>query len=361
MSSRVFNFYSGPAALPADVLERAAEEMLSFGGTGMSVMEISHRSDAFLGVLRSAERRLRDLLSVPDGYHILFMQGGASMQFSMVPMNFLAGGAADYVVTGTWSDKACRRAADFGKANVIADTYSSNGNDVPRQEDLRFTQEARYVHYVSNETIAGLEFDYDLDGEGLPVVCDASSNILSRPIDVEKYAMIYAGAQKNIGPSGVTVVIVRNDFLESAAEPYSGVLSYRSFADNESMPNTPNTWGVYIINLVCEWLQDRGGVEGIAKLNAAKADLLYSAIDSSDGFYTSPVARRARSRMNVTFRLPSVELEETFCRAAAGAGLVGLKGHRSVGGVRASIYNAMPLEGVEKLVDFMESFARLRR
>lgn len=357
MTSRVFNFYSGPATLPLPVLEKAQSELTDFRGTGMSVIELSHRSDAFLSVLRSAERRLRSLLRLPDNYHVLFLQGGASLQFSMVPMNFLAGGSADYVITGTWSEKARKAASQFGTANVINQIPVDGCVSVPNAEELRPTAGANYIHYVSNETIDGVEFPYDLDGLGTPVVCDASSNILSRPIEIEKYSLIYAGAQKNIGPSGVTVVIVRDEFLERCRGKQRGVLSYNSFAENESMPNTPNTWGIYIIDLVCEWLEQQGGVEAISAVNDAKAKLLYEAIDGSDGFYQGTVDDSARSRMNVTFRLASAELETAFCDGAKNAGLVGLKGHRSVGGIRASIYNAFPLEGVERLAEYMKDFS----
>jgi phosphoserine aminotransferase len=272
-------------------------------------------------------------------------------------MNFLAGGSADHVITGTWSEKACTRAAEFGMASVAFSTKADGFSRIPSPDGLRLSPDAKYIHYVSNETIDGVEFAYDLDGYGVPVVCDASSNILSKPIDIEKYAFIYAGAQKNIGPSGVTVVIIREDFLESCRGRWEGVLSYCSFADNGSMPNTPNTWGIYIIDLVCAWLQEQGGVSGIAEINERKAKLLYSAIDNSDGFYTGTAEAAARSRMNVTFRLPSEELDAAFCREAQTKGLIGLKGHRSVGGIRASIYNAFPLEGVERLVEHMSDFA----
>ena len=319
MTDRVFNFYSGPAVLPEPVLRRAQAEMLAHGQSGMSVMEMSHRSEAFLTILRSAQSRLRQLLNLPDNYHVLFLQGGASMQFSMLPMHFLAGGSADYVVTGTWSRKALDRARQFGNPQNVTPDGENGFTRIPRQEDLRFSGDAKYVHYVSNETIHGVEFDYDLDGSGIPVICDASSNILSKPIDIEKYALIYAGAQKNIGPSGVAVVIVKDEFLRTAQPPYEGVLSYASFADNESMPNTPNTWGIYIIDLVCEWLQQQGGVEAIARRNREKAEMIYSAIDNSEGFYTGNAEKHARSRMNVTFRLPDSELENEFCKQAAEA------------------------------------------
>jgi phosphoserine aminotransferase len=275
----------------------------------------------------------------------------------MVPLNFLTtGGPADYIITGTWSQKARQRAEDFGAVNAVENADGSCTR-APTQTELKLSEDARYVHYVSNETIHGIEFPYDLDGGGVPVVCDASSNILSRPIEMEKYAMIYAGAQKNLGPSGVTLVIVREDFLETASKGINGVLAYRSFAENDSMPNTPNTWGVYLIDLVCKWLEEAGGLQAIGTLNARKASALYAAIDRSDGFYRGSVDVDSRSRMNVTFRMPSVELEDRFCSRAAEIGLVGLRGHRSVGGVRASMYNAFPFEGVERLVEYMNDFA----
>jgi phosphoserine aminotransferase len=361
MSERAFNFYSGPAVLPTAVLEQARAEMLSFNGSGISVMEISHRSDEFVAVLRSAEDRIRALLRIPENYRILFLQGGASLQFSMVPMNFLNCGSADYIVNGAWGKKASSRAVEFGKVNILSSPEVGGYSLIPSQDELNFSPDAKYIHYVSNETIDGVEFSYDLDGFGVPVVCDASSNILSKPIDVEKYSLIYAGAQKNIGPSGVTVVIVRDEFLETSRGRQQGVLSYCSFADNGSMPNTPNTWGVYMIDLVCAWLQEQGGVEAISEINRKKAELLYTAIDNSDGFYTGAAAPSARSRMNVTFRLPSEELDAAFCREAQANGLIGLKGHRSVGGIRASIYNAFPIEGVERLVDHMIDFAGRNR
>jgi len=361
MTERVFNFSAGPAILPKAVLKAAREEMLSFRGSGMSVMEMSHRSDRFGAVLEAAESGLRRLLRVPESYFILFLQGGASLQFSMLPMNFLAGGVADYVITGAWGVKAFEEARKFGSPRAVFSGEESGFTVVPIENELRFGPDANYIHYTSNETIEGVEFKYDIDGGGIPVVCDASSNILSKPIDVEKYALIYAGAQKNIGPSGITVVIIRKDLLERSAavtEKLPSLLDYRTFAKHDSMPNTPNTWGIYIISLVCEWLENLGGLPAIEKLNREKAALLYDAIDSSDGYYRGHAARDARSLMNVTFRLPSEELENKFCSEAEAAGLDGLRGHRSVGGIRASIYNAFPKEGVERLVEFMSEFAQ---
>lgn len=359
MTRRVFNFSSGPAVLPVPVLEKARDEMLSLKGIGMSVMEISHRSGHFEAILTSAEQGIRELLMVPDNYRVLFMQGGATLQFSMIPMNFLRSDqAADYIVTGAWGAKALREAERCGKAGALYSTKDSGFTSVPTQDELRFSKDAQYVHYVSNETIDGVEFKYDLDGDGIPIVCDASSNILSKPIDIEKYAIIYAGAQKNIGPSGVTLVIIRNDMLEKVPDDQHSSLDYRHFARSGSMPNTPNTWGIYLIGLVCEWLRDQGGLTAIAKINAEKAKLLFDAIDGSDGFYTGHAEREARSLMNVTFRLPSDEQDDLFCNEAAQLGLDGLRGHRTVGGVRASIYNAFPKEGVETLAEFMKDFSR---
>lgn len=344
--------------MPVSVLERAQSEILSLCGIGMSVMEISHRSKHFEAILSSAEQGIRDLLHVPSNYKILFLQGGARLQFSMIPMNFLAPNEiADYVVTGAWGEMALREAHRCGKAKAIFSTAKTSFTSVPSLDELSFSPTAQYIHYTSNETIDGVEFKYDLDGHGIPVVCDASSNILSKPIDIEKYALIYAGAQKNIGPSGVTVVIIRDDLLTRVPDNQHPMLDYRKIAENGSMLNTPNTWGIYLISLVCEWLKNQGGVEGIAKVNQEKAAILYDAIDSSDGCYQARVDREARSLMNVTFRLPSAELEERFCAEAEAIGLNGLKGHRSVGGIRASIYNAFPKEGVECLVEFMKDFA----
>lgn len=356
-TERIFNFSAGPAVLPTEVLEKAQSELLSLDGIGMSVMEISHRSKHFEPILESAREGIRELLSVPDNYKILFLQGGASLQFSMIPLNFLKT-SADYIVTGAWGVKAVKEARKCGKVNVIFTSEAENFKSVPAQDELNFSPDADYVHYTSNETIEGVEFKYEPDAKGAPVVCDASSNILSKPFDVSKYALIYAGAQKNIGPSGVTLVVIRDDFLEKVPENQHSMLDYRAIAANDSMLNTPNTWGIYIVSLVCEWLKAKGGVPAMQKLNEEKAKILYDAIDASDGFYRPHAARNARSLMNVTFRLPSEELTEKFCAEAAAQGLDGLKGHRSVGGIRASIYNAFPKEGVEKLVEFMRDFAQ---
>ena len=355
---RIFNFSAGPAVMPEPVLQRAREEMMSLGGAGMSVMEVSHRSKHFEPVLHAAEQGLRDLLRVPQNYRILFLQGGATLQFEMVPMNFLPdGGTAEYVVTGAWGEKALAEAKRCGDAKLAFSTLSDGYRTVPSQDELHFPPDASYIHYTSNETIHGVEFKYDLDGHGVPVICDACSNILSKPIDIEKYALIYAGAQKNIGPSGVTVVIIRDDMLDRVPEGQFPMLDYRAIAKNGSMLNTPNTWGIYMVSLVCDWLKGQGGLPTMKVKNEQKAAALYRAIDSSDGFYRGHAERAARSAMNATFRLPSEELEKRFCEEATSQGMDGLAGHRSVGGIRASIYNAFPLEGVERLVQFMSDFA----
>jgi phosphoserine aminotransferase len=358
MTERIFNFSAGPAILPLPVLERAREEMLSVGESGLGIMEISHRSKLFADVLERAEHGIRSLLGVPSGHRILFLQGGATLQFSMVPMNFLpAGGSADYVVTGAWGSKAVKEASRWGRVNVVFNSEQDGFRTVPAQEEIRFDPNAAYVHYTSNETIDGVEFKYDLDGHGIPVICDASSNILSKPIDLEKYALIYAGAQKNIGPSGVTVVIVRDDLLNRQPRDMPALLTYKAIAANGSLLNTPNTWGIYLISLVCDWLSEMGGVSAMELRNREKAAVLYHAIDSSDGFYRGHAERAARSLMNVTFKLSTPELDDKFCAEAESLGMSGLRGHRSVGGIRASIYNAFPKEGVERLVEFMREFS----
>ncbi len=359
MNERIYNFSAGPAVLPAEVLEKAQSELLSINGIGMSVMEISHRSKHFEPILEGARNGIGELLNVPENYKILFLQGGASLQFSMIPLNFLGRDeTADYIVTGAWGKKAVKEAARCGNANVIFSTEDEGFKSVPAQDELNFSPNARYIHYTSNETIEGVEFKYELDAKGIPVVCDASSNILSKPFDIEKYALIYAGAQKNIGPSGVTVVIIRDDLLEQVPANQHSSLDYRAIAAADSMLNTPNTWGIYLVNLVCEHTKKHGGLAAMEKKNEEKAKILYEAIDASDGFYTGHAEKSARSLMNVTFRLPSEKLDEKFASDAAANGLDGLKGHRIVGGIRASIYNAFPKEGVEALVDFMNDFAQ---
>ncbi len=359
MTHRIYNFSAGPAVMPLTVLERARNELLSLGGCGMSVMEISHRSDRFGAILAGAKQGLRDLLNVPDNFRILFLQGGASLQFSMIPMNFLGPGqTADYVTTGFWSRIALTEASRCGSINEIYSSVKTGYRSLPEKGELNFTSGARYIHYVANETIEGVEFKYDIDGGGIPVVCDMSSNILSKPVDFDKYALVYNGAQKNIGPSGVAVVFIREDMLDLIPDGLQTLLDYRSIDANDSMANTPNTWAIYMIGLICEWLKSEGGVTAIQQQNEEKAAILYHTIDSSDGYYTGHAEREVRSVMNVTFRLPTAELDEQFCREAADLGLDGLRGHRSLGGIRASIYNAFPRDGVTALVDFMRVFSQ---
>ena len=356
---RAFNFSPGPAVLPLEVLEEARGELTDWGGSGMSVMEVSHRGKAFVEVASQAEADLRELMSIPPNYKVLFMQGGASAQFSLVPMNLAAQGAtADYLNTGHWSQRAIGEAARYCTVHVAGDSGGSYTR-VPSQAELRFSGSAAYVHYTPNETISGVEFGYVPDTRGVPLVADMSSSILSRPIDVTRFGMIYAGAQKNIGPSGLTVVIVREDLLGSARAETPHVFDYKAIADNQSMLNTPPTFAWYMAGLVFKWLKRAGGVAAIGGRNQAKAAMLYAAIDASR-LYENAVPADARSWMNVTFRLKDPGLDAEFLAAAAAAGLQGLKGHRIVGGMRASIYNAMPIEGVEKLCAFMRGFEQRR-
>ncbi|MDX6270278.1 MAG: phosphoserine aminotransferase [Acidobacteriota bacterium] len=358
MTERIYNFSAGPAVLPVPVLKEAQRDMLALPGVGMSVMEISHRSKTFDEIIGGAEQGLRELMGIPDNYKVLFLQGGASLQFSMIPLNLLAEGqTADYIITGSWGKKALKEAKRVGNVNVAANTEDSRYSRTPEQHELKLTPDAAYVHLTSNETIEGVEWK-DLPEVGdVPLVNDASSNILSRVEPVEKYAMIYAGAQKNMGPSGLTLVIVRDDLLARIPDGLHTMLDYRTHVENDSLYNTPNTWGIYILNLVCKWLKGKGGLSGMQRENEAKAKLLYDAIDATD-FYRGHAAPESRSLMNVTFRLPTEELEKQFVKEATAAQLDGLKGHRSVGGLRASIYNAFPREGVEALVEFMKEFER---
>lgn len=344
--------------MPEPVLRRAAEEMLSVNRSGMSAMEMSHRSPQFGEILDKAEEGLRSILNVPKDYRILFLQGGATLQFSMVPMNLLPeAGFAEYVVTGTWGKKAAGAATSFGGVRTAYSGEQKGFTVIPDQDEMHFSRDAAYVHYVSNETIDGVEFSYDLDGGGIPVVCDASSNILSKPIDVERYGVIYAGAQKNIGPSGVTIVIVRNDLLYGAGRDLPPIFDLAKLAAANSMVNTPNTWGIYLIGLVCDWVAAQGGLTEMKRLGREKAGLLYNVMDSSDGYFKGRAEKNARSMMNVTFDLPSPDLTNKFLAEAEQQGMVSLAGHRSVGGIRASIYNAFPKEGVERLASFMKDFA----
>jgi phosphoserine aminotransferase len=355
---RVFNFSAGPAAIPQEVLERAQNEMLDWRGSGMSVMEMSHRGREFVSIAEKAEQDLRELMEIPSGYKVLFLQGGASAQFAMIPMNLLAGKkSADYINTGAWSKKAIKEAGRFCEVGIAASSETGGFARAPAQGELRLNPEAAYVHYTPNETIGGVEFPYVPDTGSVPLVADFSSTILSRPLDVSRFGLIYAGAQKNIGPAGIAVVIVREDLLGRAPEGTPAMFDYKTHADSGSMYNTPPTYPWYVAGLVFDWLKRNGGLSAMAEVNGRKAKKLYEAIDSS-GFYSNPVELVSRSWMNVPFTLAKPELDAGFLREAAGEGLVTLKGHRSVGGMRASIYNAMPEEGVDALLAFMKEFER---
>lgn len=359
--SRAYNFCAGPAALPLAVLEQARDEMTNWHGKGLSVMEMSHRGDDYQSIAIEAEQDLRDLLEVPANYKILFMQGGASSQFSTIPMNFFRGTPADYqadyIVTGQWSSKAAKEAQRYGKVNIAASTESNNYSSAPSQADLKLNSKANYVHYTPNETIGGVAFDYIPDTGDVPLVADFSSSILSEPLDVSKFGMIYAGAQKNIGPAGLCVVIVREDLLGHTIAGTPTMMDYKVCADNASMYNTPPTYSWYLAGLVFKWLKQQGGLKAMAELNHRKAKKLYSYIDNSD-FYANPVAINNRSLMNVPFSLADSSLDKVFLAESEAAGLLNLAGHRSVGGMRASIYNAVPEEAVDALIAFMQDFAR---
>jgi len=357
-TTRIFNFAAGPAVLPLPVLEEAQRDLVALPGVGMSVMEISHRSKVFDEIIQGAEADFRSLAGVPDGYHVLFLQGGASTQFSMVPMNLLGAGAtADYIVTGSWGKKAVKEAKKVGTVNIAATTEAENFARIPRQDELKLTPGAAYVHMTSNNTIFGTEWKGVPAVGTVPLVCDASSDILSGPIDVAKYGLIYAGAQKNLGPSGVTLVVVRDDLARKGADTLPTMLNYATHVENKSLYNTPPVFGIYILRLVLKWLVANGGLTAMAKVNERKAGKLYAEIDRS-GFFRGHAAKDSRSLMNVTFRLPSEELEQKFIKEATAAGFSGLKGHRSVGGLRASIYNAFPEDGIDALVAFMQDFEK---
>ncbi len=356
--ARIFNFSAGPAVLPEPVLRQAAEEMLDWHGSGMSVMEMSHRGKEFIAIHARAEADLRELLAVPKNYKVLFLQGGAAGQFAIVPMNLLRGRkAADYVHTGYWSKKAISEAKRYCKVNIAASSEDGKFTYAPRQGRWKLDPEAAYVHITSNETIEGVEFHWIPDTGGVPLVTDASSHILSRPLDVGRFGLIYAGAQKNIGPAGLTIVVVREDLIGQALPVTPGVFDYKVQAEADSMSNTPPTYAVYIAGLVFQWLKKLGGLGKMEEINVAKAKLLYDYLDQTE-FYHSPVAKEDRSRMNVPFRLRGDRLDGEFLKQAESHGLTQLKGHRSVGGMRASLYNAMPVEGVKVLVDFMRGFER---
>lgn len=361
MPERVFNFSAGPAVMPLPVLEEAQRNLVALPGVGSSVMELSHRGKPYMAIHADAKARLVSLLNIPDTHDVLFLQGGSRLQFSMIPINLLKGTekTADYILTGSWGKKALEEAVKEGKTNVAWDGKPTNYNCLPKQADLKLTPDAAYVHMTSNETIQGVQFQAEPEVGNVPLVSDLSSDFMSRPVDISKYGLIYACAQKNAGPAGVTVVIIRKDLMEHASSDLPGYLVYRNHSENDSMWNTPPTFGIYLLGLVCKWLQeDMGGLEKIQKQNEAKAKILYDVIDESNGFYIGHALPEDRSMMNVTFKLGDEESEKRFLAEANEVGLTQLGGHRSVGGVRASIYNAMPVEGVEKLRDFMLKFKK---
>jgi phosphoserine aminotransferase len=360
VTQRVFNFAAGPAVLPVPVLEQIQRDLVALPGVGMSILEISHRSKTFESVLAQAEADIRTLAGIPSNYKVLFLQGGASMQFSMVPMNLLtAGTTADYIDSGSWADKAIKEAKKIGTVNVAATTKAENYSRLPRQEELKLTPGAAYVHMTSNNTIEGTEYKELPTVGDVPLVSDTSSDMFSHPIDVPRHALIYSGAQKNMGPAGVTVVIIRDDLLARSQKSMPTMLNYAVHAENGSMYNTPPAFAVYAMGLVMKWLIGQGGLSAIAQINERKAQKLYAEIDRT-GFYRGTAAKDCRSLMNVTFRLATEDLENTFVKESTAAGLDGLKGHRSVGGMRASIYNAFPAAGIDALVQFMQEFERRR-
>lgn len=355
--TRAFNFSAGPATLPEPVLRQAQAEMLEWNGVGASIVEISHRSADFIAVAAQAEADLRTLLSIPDDYAVLFLAGGATTQQALLPLNFAAPGqAVDYVVSGHWGKTAVKQAKPYVAVNVAADGEPGGFRDIPARADWRLSDDAAYVHITANETIHGLEFRDVPDVGAAPLFADFSSNIASEPLDVSKFGLIYAGAQKNLGPVGISVVIVRRDLLERAGQPRADIFDYRSHAARDSMLNTPPTWNWYLLGLTVKWMLDEGGVAEFARRNAAKSALIYQAIDGSGGFYRNDVATAVRSRMNIPFFLPDEELTARFVSESKQAGLLSLKGHKAVGGIRASLYNAMPLAGAQALADFMRDF-----
>lgn len=359
MNKRAYNFNAGPAALPLEVLERAQSEFVDFRESGMSIMEMSHRGPIYESVHKEAQERLLALLGNPKGYKVLFLQGGASTQFAMVPMNFLAQGQqANYVLTGSWADKAVKEAKLIGDTHIAASSEADNFMSMPKLEEISLSENPAYLHMTSNETIGGTQFKQFPNTGSVPLICDMSSDILSRPFDLNQFGMVYAGAQKNLGPSGVTVVIAREDMITNSPKHLPTMLRYSTHTSNDSLYNTPPSFGVYMINEVLKWIEERGGLEGIQVQNREKAGLIYDAIDGSGGFYRGCVDAGSRSDMNVTFRLESEELEKAFIKASEQEGFVGLKGHRSVGGLRASIYNAVPMESCKALVDFMGHFKK---
>ena len=357
MTNRVYNFNPGPAVLPEPVLKEVQENLMALPNVGMSILEISHRSSTFENILNETIENLRKLANIPQNYKILFLGGGASLQFSMVPLNLMPPkNKADYILTGSWSKKAVKEAKRVGTVNIAASTEEENFKRIPKQEELKLDPNASYVHYTSNNTIFGTEWHYIPEVGNVPLVCDMSSDIFSYPFDVSKFGLIYAGAQKNLGPAGVTIVIIREDLLERSQDSLHTMLNYKIHAENNSLYNTPPVFGIYIVGLVAKWLLSIGGLEAIAKINDEKAKLIYDAIDNSNGFYRGHAEKDSRSKMNITFRLPNEDLEKQFVKEATERDLVGLKGHRSVGGLRASVYNAFPIEGAKALVEFMKEF-----
>jgi phosphoserine aminotransferase len=354
--AKKYNFYAGPAILPQEVMKKAQDELLDFNGIGLSIMEISHRSKDFEAVITTAETKIRSLLGVPENYTVMFLQGGASLQFGMIPMNLLKGKKADYVHTGAWAKKAIKEAKLFGTVNMAGSSEDKNFSYIP--ENLKLSPDAQYVHITSNETIGGIQWSKFPETGNVPLVIDMSSDIFSRRIDFKNIGLIYGGAQKNIGPAGVTLVIMRNDLIEACADGLTTMLSYKTHAKEKSLYNTPPCFAIYIIKLVMDWIEGKGGLAAIEKINEQKAQTIYDTIDQSNGYYKGTAALKDRSKMNVTFRLPSEALEEKFVNDAKKVGFIGLKGHRSVGGCRASLYNAMSLAGVSALTKFMEKFAR---
>ena len=364
MEKRIYNFSAGPAVLPEEVLLEAQKELFTLPGVGMSILEISHRSKTYDAIHQEAKENLKKLLDIPDNYSILFLQGGASLQFSMVPLNLMPPkNKADYISTGSWSKKAIKEAKRVGTVNIAATTEEGEGEKkyfkrIPKQNELKLDPDAAYVHYTSNNTIFGTQWQTEPIVGSVPLVCDASSDILYKKIDVKKYGLIYAGAQKNIGPSGVTLVIIRKDLAERSQDSLHTMLNYKIHIENDSLYNTPNTWGIYIINLVGRLLLKNGGLDKMFAINKKKADLLYKCIDESGGYYKGHAEKDSRSLMNITFNLKTADFEKKLIDEATKAGFNGLKGHRSVGGLRASIYNAFPLKGVEDLVSFMMDFQK---
>jgi phosphoserine aminotransferase len=357
MENRIYNFSAGPAILPEEVLKEAQEDLMALPGVGMSILEISHRSKTFDNVMAQTKADIKNLLHISDDYSIMFLQFGASLQFSMVPMNIMPPKyLSDYIVTGVWSKKAVKEAKRVGAVNIAATTEETTFNRIPKQDEIKLSGDASYVHFTSNNTIYGTQFKSEPETRNVPLVCDASSDIFHKKIDVNKYGIIYSGAQKNMGPSGVTMVIFRNDLLERCSDDLPTMLNYKTHVEKDSMFNTPNTFGVYIIGLVAKWLLNMGGLDKMYDTNKHKAGILYDCIDNSNGFYKGHSEKDSRSLMNITFNLPSEELEKKLIAEALSAGFSGLKGHRSVGGLRASIYNAFPTKGVEDLVEFMKDF-----